>query len=325
MPMPKIDQNDLTVWTAGVFAHLGVHPPDAAHIARCLVDVDLRGVKSHGTRQLRRYVPEFRDGLINRQPAIQTLRDTDATLRFDGDGGAGYLVAIKAADGACARALDHGIALASTRNHGHVGSLGIYARRALSRGLISWSVAAGGPDWSPPENADATVWDAARSPAICFGVPAGDGGPPLVVDMNANQFGGTEQAADAIAAGFAKSVFGSLGMRFISTLLGGHLAGGGPDSSARPYKGATRGFMFVAIDPGAIEGPEAFCERVRYVIDASLELHPIPGTASAALPGTLEWQRERQWTAEGLPLPDDHRSLLDQIAVNLGIDPPPWL
>ncbi|MFC1526509.1 Ldh family oxidoreductase [Candidatus Latescibacterota bacterium] len=322
--MPTISQSDLTTWTAGVFVHLGVHPPDASLIARCLVDVDLRGIRSHGTRQLRRYVPEFRDGLISLRPEIQLLKDTGTTVRFDGDGGAGYLVATRAVDLACERAGEHGIALATTRYHGHVGSKGIYARRAGPRGLISWSVAGGGPGWSPPADPEATVWDAMSAPAMCFGIPASEGGPPLVLDMNANQFGGTPRVSEAIAAGFGKSVFGSLGMRFIATLLGGHLAGSGLDLPERQYRGASRGFLFVAIDPGAIEDGQAFRDHVRYVIDETLKLPPIPGTDCPALPGTLEWQRERQWATEGIPLPDDHGSLLDGVAAELGIGPPPW-
>ena len=322
--MPTVSHDDLAAWATGVFEHLGVHPPDAAHIARCLVDVDLRGIKSHGTRQLRRYVPEFRDGLINLRPQIELLKDSGPTVRFDGDGGAGYLVATRAVDLACDRAAECGIALATTRYHGHVGSKGIYARRAVDRGLISWSVAGGGPGWSPPSDPAATVWDAMKAPAMCFGIPAADGGPPLVLDMNANQFGGTEQVAEAIAAGFRKSVFGSLGMRFIATLLGGQLAGRGRGAAERTYGGAARGFFIVVVDPSAIDDGVAFRGHVRHVIDETLKLAPIPGTECAALPGTLEWQRERQWAHQGVPLPDDHRRLLDGIAAELGLAPPSW-
>ena len=40
---------------------------DAAHIARCLVDVDLRGIRSH-TRLVRRYAAELRREQINPAP-----------------------------------------------------------------------------------------------------------------------------------------------------------------------------------------------------------------------------------------------------------------
>ena len=61
---------------------------------------------------------------------------------------------------------------------------------------------------------------------MCFGVPADVDGPPLVLDMNANQFTRADPE-EALAAGFARSVFGSLGMRFVSTLIAGVLSGCG--------------------------------------------------------------------------------------------------
>ena len=117
-----------------------VHLPDgdAALVARYLVDVDLRGVVSHGTRQLQRYVAEFREGRINPRPEIAQVMDAPSMAIFDGDGGAGYLVATQATEAVIEKAKANGIAVACTRNHGHVGSVGIYARRALVRDLATF-------------------------------------------------------------------------------------------------------------------------------------------------------------------------------------------
>ncbi len=322
--MPHIKETDLHTWATNALTTVDVRAEDAAHIAQCLVDVDKRGVKSHGTRQLRRYVSEFRDGLINLEPDIRILRQTDHSIRLDGDGGAGYLVATRGVDVVCEKAKAIGIAVASTCNHGHVGSEGIYARRALSHGLISWCVA-GGTAWSKPTDPDATVWNTMQSPPMCMAVPSDDGGPPLVLDMNANQFGRSDTAETAIAAGFAKSVFGSLGMRFISTLVGGVLAGDSGTETERTYKAATRGFVFVTIDPDTVGDAAVFKTRARQIIDESLTLPPIGGTDTAALPGTLEWRRERACETEGIPIPDDHQEMLEEIARDLKIDPPNWL
>jgi LDH2 family malate/lactate/ureidoglycolate dehydrogenase len=321
--MTHITETDLHTWSTLVLTTVGVRAADAAFIARCLVDVDLRGIKSHGTRQLRRYVGEFREGRINPAPQIRTLRESDNAIRLDGDGGAGYLVATPAVDAVCAKAKQLGLALASTCNHGHVGSVGIYARRALEHGLISWCVA-GGTGWRKPEDPAATVWDAMAAPPMCFGVPADDGGPPLVLDMNANQFTRGASAEEALAAGFARSVFGSLGMRFVSTLVAGVLSGTLDDETERRFSAATRGFVFVAIDPDLISEGDAFRANVREIIDESLSLPPMAGTDVAALPGTLEWHREREWRQSGIPIPDDHRELLDGIAAKLGMDLPAW-
>jgi LDH2 family malate/lactate/ureidoglycolate dehydrogenase len=323
--MTRINPDSLHAWSTQALATVGVPNEDAAHIARCLVDVDLRGVRTHGTRQLRRYVNEFRDGKVNPTPSSRLLRETDNSLRFDGDGGAGYLVAARATDAACERAQVAGIVLASTCNHSHVGSAGIYARRALRHGLISWCVA-GGTGWQRTDKLGATIWDAMMAPPMCFAVPADDGGPPLVLDMNANQFGTAAQAEAAIAAGFGKSVFGSLGMRFVSTLLGGVLAGTTDQrEQPRAFPAATRGFFLVVIDPALVGDADAFRTDVRRVIDASLSLRPLAGTDVAAVPGTLEWRREQDWAVAGIPIPDDHRDALEEIAMEFGLDLPAWI
>lgn len=314
----KLKADELLDWTTRVFTHLNVRDEDAAHIARCLVDVDLRGIVSHGTRQLRRYVPEFRDGLVNTHPEIAVLRETDTTIRLDGDGGAGYLAARRAVDAACEKALASGIAMATTCNHGHVGSMGIYARRAIERGLVSWGVA-GGAGWGKPTEPDATVWDAMKAPPVCFGIPVA-GGPPFVADMNANFFQGRDHAEAAIPD-FPKAVFASLGMKFASTLLGGMLAGS-VEQTERRFSGASRGFMFVAIDPAEIGNAEAFKQEVARIVRESRELKPIAGTESAELPGSREWQRERAWVTEGIPIPEEHLEILRKVEGETGIELP---
>ena len=314
----RISPDELRNWTTSVFKHLNVRDEDAEHIARCLVDVDLRGIVSHGTRQLRRYVPEFRDGLINTHPDIKSLRATETTIRLDGDGGAGYLAAARAVDAACEKALAHGISIATTCNHGHVGSGGIYARQAIERGLISWCVA-GGAVWSKPKEDDATVWDAMKAPPMCFGIPSAEG-PPLVADMNANFFHGRDHAEAALPE-FPKAVFASLGMKFVSTLLGGLLAGS-VEQTERKFKGASRGFLFVAIDPAEIGDAKAFKDEVARIIRETRELNPIAGTDSAELPGSREWQREQDWAREGIPIPTEHLEILKKIKDELGIPLP---
>ena len=114
-------------------------------------------------------------------------------------------------------------------------------------------------------------------------------------------------------------------MRFVSTLVGGLLAGDTGSETERVFKMATRGFVFVAIDPDTLGDAATFKARAREIIDQSLTLPPMSGTDTAALPGTLEWRREHACETEGIPIPDDHQQMLEEIAHDLSIDPPDWL
>lgn len=314
----RVMPEPLTLFTTQVFEALQLPQKDAAHIANCLVGVDLRGVSSHGTRQLRRYVPEFRDGKINTHPDVQVVNETPVSAVLDGDGGAGYLVATQATDKAIEKAKKQGIALVATRNHGHVGSEGIYARQALVHNLVTFSVA-GGTDWSKPTQADATVWDAMKAPPMCFGIPT-EGDPPFVLDMNANLLRDRSRLAEALET-FPDLIFKSLGLKFVSTLLGGILAGTVPEGE-RKFAGATRGFLLMAFDPALANDARAFQQEVSRILSASRSLKPLPGFDTAELPGSLEWTREQRWREAGIPIAEDHKVLLQTIANELSLSVP---
>jgi LDH2 family malate/lactate/ureidoglycolate dehydrogenase len=300
-----------------------VHLPagDAALIARYLVDVDLRGVVSHGTRQLQRYVAEFREGRINPHPEIAQIMDAPSMAIFDGDGGAGYLVATRATEAVIEKAKANGIAVACTRNHGHVGSVGIYARLALASDLATFSIA-GGTAWEKPTRPDATVWDAMFAPPMCFGIPTAEG-PPFVLDMNANMLKDRSKLAEALQT-FPDFIFKSLGMRFTSWFLAGILAGTATPESRNPkFSSATRGFTIVAIDVARLGDLEAYKAELARILCESRSLNPMPGQASAEVPGSLEWQREQTREQSGIPLTEDHLDLLQHIATEINV-PVPW-
>ena len=78
-----IGEAELHGWAVGALTAAGARERDAGQIARCLVDVDLRGVKSHGTRQLQKYTHELAGGEINPAPTIRTLKETPSSVRLD--------------------------------------------------------------------------------------------------------------------------------------------------------------------------------------------------------------------------------------------------
>ncbi len=317
----RIMPNLLRDFSTAALRKVGLPDGDAALIARYLVDVDLRGVATHGTRQLRRYVAEFREGRINPQPKIVQIMDAPSMAIFDGDGGAGYLVATRATEAIIEKAKTNGIAVASTRNHGHVGSAGIYARLALTRDLATFCVA-GGIAWTKPTRPDTTVWDAMSAPPMCFGIPTAED-PPFVLDMNANMLKNRSKLAEALQT-FPDFIFKSLGMRFTSWFLAGILAGTAtPESNKPKFSSATRGFMIVAIDVAQLGDLEAYKTELSRILRESRSLKPMPGLTSAEVPGSLEWQREQTREQSGIPLTEEHLDMLQRIAIEIDV-PIPW-
>ncbi len=317
----RIMPNLLRDFATTALLKVGLTDGDAALIARYLVEVDLRGVATHGTRQLRRYIAEFREGRINPQPKIAQIMDAPSMAIFDGDGGAGYLVATRATEAIIEKAKTNGIAVASTRNHGHVGSAGIYARLALAYDLATFSVA-GGIAWTKPTRPDTTVWDAMSAPPMCFGIPTAEN-PPFVLDMNANMLKNRSKLAEALQT-FPDFIFKSLGMRFTSWFLAGILAGTAtPESSKPKFSSATRGFMIVAIDVSQLGDLEAYKAEISRILRETRSLNPMPGLTSAEVPGSLEWQREQTREQSGIPMTEEHLDMLQRIATEIDV-PIPW-
>ena len=319
-PEVRVMPGPLRKMTTEIFCNLNLPEQDAARLAECLVQVDLRGVFSHGTRQIKRYVGEYKKGSLNPRPEIRLIRESPVSALFDGDGGIGYLAATRVVQTVIQKANESGIAIAGSRHHGHVGSEGIYARMALEEDLVTWSVA-GGTDWQPPKDPEASIWNAMGAPPMCFGIPSEEG-HPFVLDMNVNMFKGRDRMKEAMER-FPGTVVKSLGMRFVSTLLGGMLAGRvPPDEQTGKYADAVRGYLIIAFRPDTLGELEDFKKEATRVVEQSLKLHPMVGQTSAELPGTLEWKREIAWEKEGIPIGKEQREMIEEAASSVGVEVP---
>jgi LDH2 family malate/lactate/ureidoglycolate dehydrogenase len=316
----RVMPGPLRQMTTDIFCKLDLPEQDAKRIAECLVQVDLRGVFSHGTRQIKRYMGEYQMCTLNPNPEIKLIRESPVSALFDGDGGLGYLAATRVAGAVIQKAMDSGIAIAGSRHHGHVGSEGIYARMALEHDLVTWSVA-GGAGWKPPEDPNASIWKSMAAPPMCFGIPSEDG-PPFVLDMNVNMFKDPDLMTEAMER-FPGTVVKSLGMRFVSTLLGGMLAGSVPAAERDgKFSNAARGYLIVAFRPDTLGDLQEFKKEVTRVVGESLKLQPMAGQQTTELAGTLEWRREQDWSREGIPLGSAHRETVEEAAKSVGVGVP---
>src|SRR4051794_34632590 len=122
-------------YVAALFEAVGMPSEDAARLAELLVLNDLRGVVSHGTRQVPAYIDHFRAGRLNPRARPEVVTETPVTLTVSGDGGLGYFAASLAARRVVEKAAAQGLAAAGTRGHGHIGAAGLYARQGPSQNL----------------------------------------------------------------------------------------------------------------------------------------------------------------------------------------------
>src|SRR5688572_12317608 len=150
-----------------VFQHVGVPPEKAAFLSQCLVDNDLRGVFSHGTRQAVAYANHFRKGELTPDPEITVVNESPTTLTLDGGGGLGYYSSHLLTTRLIPKAQEMGIAVGITRNHGHFGAAGIYARIPLQHDLFCYVTSGHQLHLTP----NAPYMGAAGGSPMAFGLP----------------------------------------------------------------------------------------------------------------------------------------------------------
>ncbi|MCC7261469.1 MAG: Ldh family oxidoreductase, partial [Candidatus Latescibacteria bacterium] len=85
-----VPAGQLQAFAAACFKSAGMRPDHADQLAELLTNSDLRGVRSHGTRQVPGYSRALREKRLNPTPQLQVVQETDTTVLVDGDGGLGY-------------------------------------------------------------------------------------------------------------------------------------------------------------------------------------------------------------------------------------------
>ncbi len=291
----------------------------AEHIARRLNWADLRGIHSHGAPQIARYVRDLQEGAVNPNPNFEVVRQEQAFMVVDGDGGLGYLPTARVTEKIIAKAQDCGLAAGALHHIGHYGSASHYTHLCAEAGCIGFSVQGLVSGFEFPDRPIA-LWG---SRPISFAIPAGER-PPIIVDGCTNLF--KEKDLDLFAQ-VPSAFFMSLGFTVVSKLLGDALSGQmlRYTQEAEPtWPSAGIGAFVLAIDVGHFTSASSFGEIVdRFTSEICKQMQPMPGHDRALLPGMLEAKRQEAYQREGIPLAKDTCRLLEGIAGPLGV-PVPW-
>lgn len=321
-----VSEERLLAFATACFERAGVEQEQAAAISRLLVNSDLRGVRSHGTRTVNGYCRSLAEGKLNPRPAIRQVHETPTAVVYDGDGGLGYVPMLRATEGALAKARQVGLGMGLVRYCGHYGSGGHYARLCMEQGCIGFSVQGYreqgryGNDGGGP-NPDAHL-GYFGNPPICFAIPGGDG-PPVVLDaatcILADDQRGPEYEAlfSVIPAAFFKSI----GYGAVASLMGGGLTGFTLSDEIRTrWPGARNGGMVLAIHIDSVL-PEAIfrAETDRMSRDIGETYTPMPGTERALLPGAMEEERLRLHRREGVRYGEMEQAAARDVCGRLGV------
>lgn len=316
----RVSPESLRAFVGRVGEAAGLPTGKAERLAGLLTDNDLRGVFSHGTRQIATYARLMRGGVLNSRPEPRVVRETAASLLIDGDGGLGYFPAYEGTLKLIEKTETQGVAVLVTRNHGHFGAAGLYARLTLGHDLLSFVTSGVQLELSPGD----PVFEAAGGSPMSFSAPT-LGEDPLVLDFGTmHDLYADSPYRDEIARTAPGLVFRAIGLGTVCQAWGGLLAGVPADASQaqRVFTGANQGSMVIALQISLFMAPEQFKREMDTYARAVKSLTPFTDAGRSYLPGGIEAERERAYRREGIPVGAEHRETLEAIADEFDLEVP---
>lgn len=112
---------------------------------------------------------------------MRIIHESPTTLTVDGDRSLGYFPSLHAANELIQKAKAQGVAVATTRNHGHFGAAGICARILARADLVAWITSGHQTNLT----AEQDLFAAAGGSPHSFAVPVGEKELPIVLDFGA--------------------------------------------------------------------------------------------------------------------------------------------
>jgi LDH2 family malate/lactate/ureidoglycolate dehydrogenase len=352
----RFREKDLLAFCEEALSRMGAPPFTASTVALSLVEADARGVATHGLVRLPSYHQQVKAGEVDPMARPRILRDAGAAVLVDGSNAFGAVTADFGLDLALERAAKFGVGVASAKRCAHFGAAAHYPLRAARRGYICL-VASNTPAVMAPYGGR---YPAIGNNPLAFAAPMPGEEPPLVFDMAHSVVArghiklaemrsqpippgwalgpdGRETTDPTAALAGALLPFGGYkgyGLALIVEALTSVLAGGdlsfellntsmtGPPVGRAGAKVGSVGQIFLALDPEAFAGREAFSSSLRRFADAMKAVEPAPGFAEVLVPGEPELRAAETSAAEGVPLARPTVALLAELAHTLSVSLP---
>ena len=342
----RVEPNKLLTFTRAVLDAVGVEDEHAEHIAKGLVQADLRGVDSHGVARLEAYVENFEAGGFSKNPEIGVTDLAGGVAIVDGDEGPGQSVGMTAIEKAMDLAEKNGVGSTFVTNSNHFGMAAYFTQYAANEDFIGIATSNVGADVIPFGGTEAFL----GTNPISIAVPT-IGDFPITLDMATSEVAmgkidhgaadeGTEipdhwavdgdgkPTTDPTAVAALQPLGGpkGYGLAFMVDVFCGLLA----DASVSPDIGDLYddfdepmglGHWFLAVDVETLMDPTTFKESVAAYVDRLKAQPTAEGIEEIMVPGEPEALRRRTYEDEGIPCREATVASLERLAEGYELDP----
>jgi LDH2 family malate/lactate/ureidoglycolate dehydrogenase len=348
--IPQDEQQEIIVPCEGLkkllvdmLVYQGMFAAEAEIGAARMIEADLRGIHSHGSRAIWRYLDAMDMGDIDPRAQVVTDRETAAIAVLDGGKGLGHVAATKAMQLAIQKAGEVGTGTVAVKRGEHFGAASVYTLMAIEAGMIGYCTTNTGP---ATVAAYGSKHPAVANNAVSWGVPTRTGAP-FVLDMacavsawgkveSLKMYGGVlpegwaldengNPTTDPKAAKTLLPFSGArgYGMAFLSSVLAGPLCGGRtPIHKSWSVEADGSEHFFQAIDIKQFVELDSFYNELESSMGDIRNLEPAEGFDKVRLPGELEWERSKDWQENGIPIHRDHAAKLVDLASKRNLEVP---
>jgi ureidoglycolate dehydrogenase (NAD+) len=307
----------------------GLTEDHARIVADVLVHADARGYHSHGAMRVEYYAERIAKGGTTHNPNFEIKKTGPCSAVFEGDNGAGHVVAKLAMEEAIKIAKENGIAIVGMRNLGHSGALSYFVQQAANADLVGISVCQSDPMAVPFGGAEPYY----GTNPIAFSAPGKDG-EHIIIDMatTVQAWGKVLDARSknrAIDDSWAVDANGEpttdpfkvnallpiagpkgYGLMMMVDVLSGILLGlpSGNKVSSMYHdltEGRKLGQLHIVIDPERFTGINIFKESIAQTMMDLNNIKPATGYDKVYYPGQRSALREKKSQVDGIEIVDD--------------------
>jgi ureidoglycolate dehydrogenase (NAD+) len=342
----RVSRKALDTFCVEAMRRAGMTEADARVTAEVLVTTDTWGTHTHGTKQLRNLLKNFRDGRMDVRASAELTGEGPGWARFDGHASMPMPTSVRAMETAVAKAKTTGIAIATVNNSGHYGAAGYYAWLATQHDMIGMSFSNVDPGVAVPGSRGSVL----GTNPLAYAVPAGKERPVLLdiatSVVAASKIYALRDLGKRLPEGWVVDGEGvpttdptlypqvgamlpmaghkGYGLAFLVEVLTGVLGGGAFGNLVRswvigPVLPVNQSHSFIAIHVEAFEPVAEFKARMDTLIRQIKDAPKAKGSDRIWLPGEKEGECREEALAKGIALPADVRASLKGLAEDMGM------
>jgi len=343
----RVAPDDLTQFCIEAMRLTGLNEEDARLTAEVLVTTDTLGTFTHGTRQLRGLLKNFRSGRLHAAAHEAIVAEGPAWAIVDAHYAMQPAVSYRSMQLAMRKAQASGIGYVGVRRSSHYGAAGFYANLAARGNMFGLSMCNVDPCMTVPGSKGRVL----GTNPIAYAAPAGEE-KPVYLDIATSAVAATKiYAAKSLGQpipanwlvdedGVPTSDYSNFPEKAVQVPMAGHkgyglavmveiltavLTGAAVMSGVSSWvfdspEPTNEGHAFIAIDIGQIMPLGEFKSRMDGMIREIKSAPLAKGADRIYLPGEIELERQETALAQGIVLPPDVVASLRGLAEDVGLD-----